>query len=71
MLATAATKLEPYRVATYLLKLAQNFHSCYHKNRVIQDDTELTQARLLLNRAVAQVIRNGLSVLGVSAPERM
>ncbi|MDX8395539.1 MAG: arginine--tRNA ligase [Mariprofundaceae bacterium] len=71
MLDSAANKLEAYRVATYLLKLAQNFHSCYHKNRVIQDDVELTQARLLLMRSVAQVIRNGLNVLGVSAPERM
>jgi arginyl-tRNA synthetase len=71
MLETAAERLEPYRVATYLMSLAAELHVFYHKHRVIGDDAELTQARLLLVRAVGQMIRNGLGLLGVSAPERM
>jgi len=71
MLDTAASRLEAYRVATYVMKLAANFHSFYHKNRVVTDDVVLTQARLLLARGVKQVIFNALAVLGVSAPDKM
>lgn len=67
----AAERLEAYRVATYVMRLAADFHSFYHKNRVVTDDVKLTAARLLLIRAVGLVIRNGLSILGVSSPERM
>jgi arginyl-tRNA synthetase len=71
MLQKAAERLEAYRVATYVMRLAADFHSFYHKHRVVTDDMKLTCARLLLTRAVGQVIRNGLTILGVSAPERM
>ncbi len=71
LLSKAADHLETYRVATYVMKLAADFHGFYHKHRVVTGDAALTQARLLLARAVGQVIRNGLAVLGVSAPERM
>ena len=71
LLMKAADKLEPYRVATYTMRLAADFHSFYHKHRVVTEDAKLTAARLLLAKAVAQVIRNGLAVLGVSSPERM
>jgi len=67
----AANRHEAYRVAVYLMDLARSLHGFYHKHRVISDDEELTQARLLLVTAVGQVIRNGLSMLGVSSPERM
>jgi arginyl-tRNA synthetase len=67
----AADRLEAYRVATYVMRLAADFHSFYHKHRVVTDNAKLTSARLLLTRAVGQVIRNGLTILGVSAPERM
>jgi len=67
----AAELLEAYRVATFVMRLAADFHSFYHKHRVVTDDVRLTSARLLLTRAVRQVIRNGLTILGVSAPERM
>ncbi len=67
----AAERLEAYRVATYVMRLAADFHSFYHKNRVVSDDATLTAARVLLIRSVAQVIANGLSMLGVSVPERM
>ena len=67
----AADRLEAYRVATFTMRLAADFHSFYHKNRVVTDDVVLTRARMLLISAVAQVIRNALNVLGVSTPERM
>jgi len=70
-LAKAADRLEPYRVATFVMKLAADFHSFYHKHKVVTSNAELTQARMLLASAVGQVIKNALSVLGVSAPERM
>lgn len=71
MLDRAANRHEAYRVAIYLMDIARSLHGFYHKHRVISSDEELTQARLLLVRAVGQVICNGLSMLGVSAPERM
>ncbi len=71
LLDTAANRREPYRIATYIMQLAAAFHSFYHKNRVIIEDHELMQARLLLLRATAQVIKNALALLGVSAPEKM
>jgi len=71
VLGVAADRLEAYRVATYVMKLAADFHSFYHKNRVVTADESLTQARLLLVCAVKQVIFNALSILGVSAPEQM
>ncbi|GAV19984.1 arginyl-tRNA synthetase [Mariprofundus micogutta] len=67
----AADRLEAYRVATFAMRLAADFHSFYHKNRVVTDDVVLTRARMLLIKAVAQVISNALTVLGVSTPERM
>ncbi|MFQ5518393.1 MAG: arginine--tRNA ligase [Mariprofundus sp.] len=71
LLQKAADRLEAYRVATYVMRLAADFHSFYHKNRVVTEDASLTAARIVLIRAVAQVIENGLTMLGVSAPERM
>ena len=71
MLDTAATRREPYRIATYTMQLAAAFHSFYHHNRVIIDDESLMQARLLMLQATAQVIKNALALLGVDAPESM
>ena len=71
LLEQSANRLEAYRVAIYLMDLARSLHGFYHKHRVISDDEGTTQARLLLIQAVGQVIRNGLSMLGVSSPERM
>jgi arginyl-tRNA synthetase len=53
------------------MKLAALFHTYYNKHRVLSDDRDLTRARLGLISAVQTVIRNGLSLLGVSAPEKM
>ena len=63
--------MEPHRVTFYLMDLASAFHTYYNKHRVISDDPNVTGARLYLVQAVRQVIRNGLALLGVSAPERM
>jgi arginyl-tRNA synthetase len=69
--ASTARALEPHRVAYWLRELAGVFHPYYKAHRVIQDDRGLTLARLALCTAVGQVIRNGLALLGVSAPESM
>lgn len=67
----AAVYREPHRITYYLQELAGVFHSYYNKHRVISDDPDLTGARLSLCRAVRLVLEEGLTVLGVSAPERM
>ena len=67
----ATRALEPHRVAYWLQQLAAEFHAWYKNHRVIQDDRRLMHARLALCAAVGTVIRNGLDLLGVSAPESM
>jgi len=69
--AAAANSMEPHRVTFYLMNLAGAFHSYYNKQRVLTDDLHASQGRLYLIAAVQKVIRNGLDLLGVSAPERM
>jgi arginyl-tRNA synthetase len=71
LVAGAAQALEPHRIAYWLGELAGAFHPYYKVNRVIGDDVGLTRARLLLCAAVGQVVRNGLALLGVGAPESM
>ena len=71
LVAGAADALEPHRVASYLLDTARKIHLWYHKAHVLNEPVEITKARLLLARASMIVIRNGLSILGISAPERM
>jgi len=67
----AALGRAPHRLTRYLEELAAIFHVFYNRHRVISDDAELTAARLFLVRCTRQVIRNGLGILGVSAPESM
>ncbi len=71
LVAGAAQAREPHRVAYYLTELAGLYHPYYKAHRVITDDRALTLARLGLAAAVGQVVRNGLDLLGVSAPESM
>jgi arginyl-tRNA synthetase len=66
-----ALALAPHRVAFYLMELASQFHAYYNKHRVLGEDDELTHGRLCLVLAVKNVIRNGLNLLGVSAPDQM
>jgi arginyl-tRNA synthetase len=67
----AARMLEPHRVAYWLQQLAAEFHAWYKNHRVIQDDRRLMYARLALAATVGVVVKNGLDLLGVSAPESM
>jgi arginyl-tRNA synthetase len=67
----AALEREPHRVIFYLMQLAGDFHRYYNRNRILGDDRELAQARLLLAANVQKVIRVGLTMLGMSAPESM
>ena len=67
----AATNFEPHRIANYLQELAGLFHGFYNKNRVITEDAQLTAARLFLLKCTAMTLKNGLAVLGISAPEKM
>jgi len=67
----ATLKLEPHRLPFFLGELAAQFHYYYNHCRIIQEDRELSQARLILSQAVGTVIRNALTLLGVSAPEKM
>ncbi len=71
MLARAAANLAPHDVAFYARALAAAFHSYYAAERFLVDDAALARARLALLAATAQVLKNALAVLGVSAPERM
>ena len=67
----AARELSPHLIAFFLRALAADFHSYYNSTRVLIDDESLKRARLALAVAVRQVLRNGLALLGVSAPEKM
>ncbi len=68
---SAATQYEPHQLAYYLRDLATQFHSYYNACTFILEDQDLTQARLSLIHAAKQILRNGLSILGVGAPESM
>jgi arginyl-tRNA synthetase len=67
----AAMAREPHRLPVYLMETAAEFHRFYHACRVVTDDVEQSQARLLLSEATRRVIRNGLGLMGVTAPDRM
>ena len=71
MLTRAAANLAPHDVAFYARSLAAAFHSYYAAERFLVDDAALARARMALLTATAQVLKNALAVLGVSAPERM
>ncbi len=67
----SARSLEPHRITFYLLDLVGEFHSYYNKIRVLVEDRGLSAARLLLIRMLQRIIRDCLTILGVSAPEKM
>jgi arginyl-tRNA synthetase len=67
----AALAHEPHRITFYLQELAGLFHPYYHRHRVITEDNETTRARLALCAAIMVVLKHGLKILGVSAPEKM
>ncbi|HXG31220.1 MAG TPA: DALR anticodon-binding domain-containing protein, partial [Thermodesulfobacteriota bacterium] len=71
MVVESALSLSPHKIAFYLQEMASQFHIYYNRNRIIGDDARLSSARLYLVGCVKTVIKNGLRLLGVSAPERM
>jgi len=71
MVAGAAAALEPHRLANWLEKTAALVHTWYHKHHVLNEPPAIMQARLVLANATRVVLANALSVLGLSAPERM
>ena len=71
VLESSAIQYEPHQLAYYLKDLSTHFHSYYSACKFIVEDKHLTQARLSLIHATRQILINGLSILGVSAPESM
>jgi arginyl-tRNA synthetase len=70
-LATAAQELAPHQLTSYLKEVAREFHSYYNAERFLVEDEGLRRARLSLAVAAGQVLKNGLAVLGISAPQQM
>ena len=66
-----AIALEPHRLTAYLQDVAGLFHNYYNKHRVISEDREMTNARLLLVKAIQSVVRSALGLLGIVAPVEM
>ena len=71
LVAGAAADLAPHRVIFYLMELAAEFHGFYNRHKVLTDDRELTLARLCLCGGLKRVFRNGLHLVGLTAPESM
>jgi arginyl-tRNA synthetase len=71
VLALAAGEFAPHQLTFYLKDLAQEFHSYYNAERFLVDDARLRSARLALVVATGQVLRNGLGILGIVAPDEM
>ena len=67
----AAQQYKPHIIARYLLDLAQKFNEYYHKHNILNEKEDIKEARLLLIISVKQVLRNGLNLLGIEAPEQM
>lgn len=67
----SAQNREPHRISSYLIELANLFHSFYHQCKVISEDREKTEYRLVIILLVKKILGIGLSLLGVSAPEKM
>jgi arginyl-tRNA synthetase len=71
VVSTACQALAPHMIANYLKELASALHSYYNDTKFLVDDAQIKQARLSLITATRTVLRNGLQLLGVSAPEKM
>jgi len=68
----ASVNLEPHKLIVYLNSVAEAFHRFYHNNRILDsDNTGISFARLCICTAVKTILRNGFSVIGISAPEKM
>ena len=67
----AANELAPHTIANYLKELASDLHSFYSEHKILVEDETVKLARLALINATQQVLKNGLNLLGVSAPNKM
>ena len=67
----AAVAYEPAFICSYLIEVCSSFNRFYQKQRIITQDQKSTQARMLLVKGIQIVLKDGLSVLGIKAPERM
>jgi len=67
----AGEKYEPHIIATYLIELAREFNSYYSKNKIVDNNDEFSPYKVALTRAFSIIIKNGLWLLGIPAPERM
>ena len=67
----AALNEEPHQLTHYLRELANDFHSYYNSSQFLVEDDAIRDARVKLILAVREVLRNGLNLVGVSAPEQM
>jgi arginyl-tRNA synthetase len=67
----AAVQRAPHALVHYLREVANDFHTYYNAHQFLVDDAELRDARVTLVQGMRQVVRNGLGLLGVSAPEAM
>ena len=67
----AASNLEPHRIALYASSIAEAFHAFYNAKKVLGEEERVINARLLLTAAAKIAISNALSLLGISAPEKM
>jgi arginyl-tRNA synthetase len=67
----AAVQRAPQHIVHYLKEVAHEFHAYYNAHKFIVDDSALRNARLMLVLATRQIMRNGLALLGVKAPEQM
>lgn len=71
VIALAARNHEPHQLSFFLRELANDFHGYYNSCQFLVENEKLCQARLCLISATRQVIKNGLDILGVTAPEEM
>ncbi len=67
----SADRFEPHTLCEYLKSIASDFHNFYHDCRILADDEELSKARLYLSVITKYVMKNGLTILGITAPEKM
>jgi len=67
----AHDKYEPFMVTRYIVGLAQEFNRFYHECPIITDDERVKKARLLLTLTVNRVLKKGMELLGMEAPEKM
>ena len=67
----AAENYEPSFICTFLIDLCAAFNHFYQKHRIITEDTGLTDARMLMVKTIQITLKNGLSLLGIQAPEKM